>query len=153
MWAPGSASGRAVRGYTLLELVAALALTAFLLGLAVPPVRRALAWVRARAARDAVAMGTARARALAVARGGAELVLDLRRATVWLEARDTATPPEPIGDARFLAVSAEGAAGDTVRVAYDGMGLGRMAGRTLRFRAGGAEARLTISAAGRARTW
>ena len=140
-------------GYTLFELIIVLGLLGLLLGLAAPPVARALAWARVRTARDVVAMGTARARALAVARGGAELVLDLPRARAWIEAPDTATPPELVGDARWLRLSADGAGGDTVRIGYDDLGLGRMAGRTLRFRSGSAEARLTVSAYGRVRTW
>ncbi len=139
--------------YTLLELVATLALLAVLVGLAQPPLERALAWARVRTARDLVAMATARTRALAVARGGAALVLDLRTARAWIEAGDTCTPPEAIGDDRRLRLIADGAAGDTVRIAYDGTGLGRLAGRTLRFRSGTAEARLTVSAYGRVRAW
>ncbi len=141
------------KGYTLVELMVVLALLALLLALAAPPVTRALAWARVRAARDIVAMGTARARALAVARGGAALVLDLPRARAWLEAADTSTPPEPVGDERHVTVTVDGAAGDTVRIAYDALGLGRMAGRTLHFRSGPAEARLTISGYGRVRAW
>ncbi len=153
MQVPAPRSRPADAGYTVVELIVVLALVGLLLGLAAPPVERALAWARVRGARDVVVMETARARALAVARGGAQLVLDLPRARAWIEAADTATPPESVGDERRLTLTAEGATGDTVRIAYDGLGLGRMAGRTLRFRSGSAEARLTISGYGRVRAW
>lgn len=139
--------------YTLVELAIALLCLAVLLGLAAPPLRRALAWTRVRAARDVVAAQAARARALAVARGGAELVLDLRHARAWLAAADTATPAIPVADERLVRMSADGADSDTLRIAFDGVGLGRVASRTLRFRTAGAEARLTLSGYGRVRLW
>ncbi len=139
--------------YTIVELACALMLVAVLLGLAAPPLRRALAWTRVRAARDVVAAEATRARALAVARGGAELVLDLRHARAWLAASDTSTTPVPVADERLVRVLADGADGDTLRIGFDALGLGRIASRTLRFRAAGAEARLTFSAYGRVRSW
>ena len=139
--------------YTLIELACTLMLIAVLLGLAAPPLGRALAWTRVRAARDVVAAEAARARSLAVARGGADLVLDLRHARAWLTAPDTVTPPVEVADQRVVRLSADGADGDTVRIAFDALGLGRVASRTLRFRAAAAEARLTLSSYGRVRLW
>lgn len=140
-------------GYSLVEVLFALALAGILLGLGVPPVRRALAWARVRSARDLVAAQLARARSLAVMRGGAELVLDLRAARAWVEMRDTATPASMVAEVGAVRIIADGALGDTVRIGYDAMGLGRLSSRTLRFRAGAVEARMTVSSYGRVRTW
>ena len=139
-------------GYSLLEITVVLLLLGVLLGLTVPPFQRALAYAEARSARDVVAGEAARARALAAARGGADVVLDVNRRRVWIEARDTATAPRPLGDGR-LRVWADGVAADTIRLRYDALGLGVLASRTLRFRAGVAEAGLTISSYGRVRSW
>ncbi len=138
--------------YSLAELTVALLLLTVLLGLALPPFRRALAFAEARSARDVVAGEAARARALAAARGGADVVLDVNARRVWIEAVDTSTAPRPLGDGR-LRVSADGTSADTIRLRYDGLGLGVLANRTLRFRAGPAEAGLTISSYGRVRSW
>ena len=138
--------------YSLLELCVTLLLLAVLLGLAAPPVRRALTRARVRSAREVVAMELARTRALAVAHGGAALVLDLPRARAWVESGGTTTPPVVVADDRLLRVSADGAAGDTIRIAFDALGLGHIASRTLRFRSGDLEARLTVSSYGRVRS-
>lgn len=140
-------------GFSLVEMLTALVLAGVLLGLGAPPVRRALAWARVRSARDLVASQLARARSVAVMRGGADLVLDVRRGRAWIEAVDTSTPASAVADAEGVRISADGLAGDTVRIGYDGMGIGRLASRTLRFRAGAVEARMTISSYGRVRTW
>jgi len=140
-------------GHTLLELSVVLLIVGILLGAGLPPLRRAYGWVQARSARDAAAMQAARARALAVARGGADLVVDLRHARVWIEASDTSLPAVPLGDERRLTIAADGTPADTARIGWDGLGIGRIASRTLRFRVGTAEARLTVSGYGRVRTW
>ncbi|HEX9107250.1 MAG TPA: hypothetical protein VF832_08475 [Longimicrobiales bacterium] len=140
-------------GHSLLELSFVLLLLGVLLGAGLPPLRRAMAWAQARSARDAVALQAARARALAVARGGADLVLDLPHARAWIESSDTVLAPVVLGDERLLILSADGSPADTVRIGWDGLGVGRIASRTLRFRAGAAEARLTVSGYGRVRAW
>jgi prepilin-type N-terminal cleavage/methylation domain-containing protein len=140
-------------GYSLVELCLVLALLALLAGMAGPPVRYALALVRVRAARDLVAGQLARTRSLALSRGGAGMVLDLSRAESWIEASDTATPVVAVADGRLVAIGVDGAAAGRVTIAYDALGLGRVASRTFRFRSGPAEARLTISSYGRVRSW
>jgi Tfp pilus assembly protein FimT len=139
--------------YSLVELVFVLMLLGLLAGLGAPPLRQALAGARARAARDIVSREVTRARALAVARGGAALLLDTRRPSVWIEAPDTVTAPRWLDVGDRLSVSADGAAADTVRIRFDRAGLGVVANRTLRFRAGNALAGLTVSSYGRVRAW
>lgn len=141
------------RGHTLLELCVVLALLALLIGLAAPPVRRAIALARVHAARDLMWSQLARARALAVARGGAGLVLDAARAQAWIEAADTSTGVAALAEAGTVAITVDGAQIDRVRIEFDGLGLGRIASRTLRFRSGGVEAGLTLSSYGRVRVW
>jgi type II secretory pathway pseudopilin PulG len=140
-------------GWSLVELTVALALMAILCGIAAPPLRRALVIARVRAARDVVAAELARARALAVARGGAELRLERRTGTVRVHAADTALEPVPVAVAGGVELEVDGVAGDTVCIGFDAMGIGRMASRTIRVRAAGVEAGVTISSYGRVRSW
>ncbi len=141
------------RGYSLLELCVTLMLSALLIGIAAPPVRRALLCARVRSARDLVAAELAHARTLAVARGGAQLVLDLAGGRAWVECADTSTPPVRVASDPAVRLSADGNSGDTARIAFDGLGIGILASRTLRIRSAELEARLTVSGYGRVRAW
>lgn len=143
-------------GATLLELVFVVTVLALLVGAAAPPLRSAAERAAARNARDAVASAVGRTRALAVARGGATLVVDVERARFWIEA-PPGSPAEPSVDlaARFNArVSAEAApVGEPIVLEFDSRGLGRMTNRTFHFHRGSARASLTLSAYGRPRRW
>lgn len=142
-------------GTTLIELVFVLTLIAILAGIGVPPLRRAADAVGARSARDALAASVARARALAVARGGAELIVDARAGSFWIESPSGRAVGEPVDlAARFrVQLHVEGAADEPVALVFDGRGLGRMTNRTFEVRRGSARARLTLSAYGRPRRW
>lgn len=142
-------------GTTLIELVFALTLLAILCGLAYPPLQQGLDRYAVRSARDALASGVARARAVAVARSGADLVVDVAAARFWIEAApgDTVGAPVDLAARYRVRFTVDGAAADRVALHFDGLGLGRLANRTFRLRRGGAEANLTLSSFGRPRRW
>jgi len=148
-------SCRAPAGATLLELVCALTILAALLGLALPALGALADRAAARAARDALAAAAARTRALALARGGAALVVETRTGRVRIEGLDRSplAPAMDLYQEYDVALATDGAAPDTVRLTFDALGLGRMTSRTFRLRRGRAEARLTIAAYGRIRSW
>lgn len=141
-------------GTTAIELLFALVLLGVLLGLAYPPVRGKLDDMAVRSARESLAAGVARARAVAIARGGAEFVVDGARGRFWVLATtgDTAIPPVHLGEQYGVVLVVDGGATD-VSIHFDGRGLGRVANRTFRLQRGKAEARLTLSAYGRPRRW
>ena len=136
-------------GSTLPELLVLLGLLAILAGMTVTASARTRDGLAVRSARDAVAAEIAKARALAVLHGSAR---------VRVEPPDHVTVEAPIGvhvaslSLAALRVSAD-AEGASVALDFDGLGLGRLANRTLRFTRGEAAAGLTLSSYGRARKW
>lgn len=146
---------RASPGITLVELVFALSLLGILIGIAYPQLRSGLDRLAVRGARDALHAGVARARAAAIARGGASLVVELEAGRYRV--RDASgreiAPPVEFGPQYRVEVRTDGAAVDSVVLRFDGRGLGRLANRTFRLRRGRAEARLTLSNYGRPRRW
>lgn len=141
-------------GTSLTELLCALTILAVLLGLAFWPMARVLDRYGARAGRDALAAGIARARMLAVARGGATLVLEVPAGRFWVEAGgDTAAAPIDLFAHYSVVLAVDGAAADRVELRFDGLGIGRMVNRTVRVRRGSEEAGLTLSSYGRVRKW
>lgn len=142
-------------GTTLVELVFALVLLAVLFGVAVPPLREGLDRSAVRGARDALAAGVAHARVVAVARGGAVVVVEPEAARFRVETWDGDLAGEPVDLAARYGVRLEVRGGETDEVAlhFDARGIGRVANRTFVFRRGGAEAGLTLSGHGRARRW
>src|SRR5690606_19303309 len=141
-------------GHSLIELLFVVCVVAVLLGLAAPALGTARDRYAVRAARDALAAGIARGRAFAVVHGGAVVVVDPAAGRLWIERRGGEVLGAPVELARRFGVtlSADGAEGPA-RIRFDGMGIGRLANRTLRIRRGSAEAGITISAYGRVRTW
>jgi type II secretory pathway pseudopilin PulG len=139
----------------LLELAVVLSILGVLVGLAYPSLRRGLDGIAARGARDALGMGVARARAAAVARGGAALIVDIQGARFWVEAAagDTVGRPVDIGKRYGVRLALEGAPAERVALRFDGLGIGRVTNRTFQVRRGRAEAHLTLSAYGRPRVW
>jgi len=140
-------------GYSLVELLAVLATLGIALAVATPGVRRTIDRYAVRAARDAVATELARTRMLARTHGGAALVLDARDGMVWVRSPrgDTLALPTHVTAVYNARIDLSGA--DTAAVAYDRLGIGRMANRTVRLVRHDADARLTISAYGRVRLW
>jgi hypothetical protein len=139
-------------GTTLTELAIALVLIGVLATLVLVPFGRLLDRLAVAGARDAVAARVAQARVLAPTHGSARVVVEPGSGAVRVEA--------PIGSpasagvdltAWGVAVAADGHA--AIELDFDGLGLGRMANRTLVFRRGAAEARLSLSIYGRPRRW
>lgn len=137
---------------TLLELLLVLALIGAVLSIAVPRFFHALDVLSVRAARDALLSAASRTRALAVARGGADLVVDesarleLVAAGVLVEQLDLA--------ARYdVQLDIQSSARTRVNLRYDALGVGRLAGLTIRLARGSAASGVTFSAYGRPRLW
>ncbi len=129
-----------------------LAVLAVLLAAAAPPVRRWRDTAAVRAARDELAAALAATRIAAASAGGASLVLDPAGARFWIStAVSPRMDPTDLG-ARYRVRVEAGSRGEIV-LRYDGLGLGRIASRTIRFERGGAAAGLTVSAYGRYRRW
>ena len=137
-------------GHTVLELAVALLILGVLLSL-VGPLQASLrdrfsVWQ----ARERTVGLVTRARAEALTWGGARLVVRESPAQLRVEAEDTVLvvlgPEELAG----VALGVSGSGGSAI-LAWDGLGVGRIASRTLRFRRGEAEARLILSSYGRVR--
>lgn len=139
---------------TLLELAFVLVLLGILLGLAYPPLKRTLDRAAVRGAQGALAAGVARARSVAVARGGAVLVVEPAAARFWVEAGgEVVGTPTNLKVAYGASLSTDGTPAQRIAIRFDGLGIGRVANRTFHLRRGGAEANFTLSAYGRVRTW
>lgn len=137
---------------TLTETCLALTLAGILSSFAVPSARRGLATIQVRAAREAVYGVATRARAVAIAQGGADLIVDAGENTASVV--NSAGVLIHTASLRSYGVdlSVDGSSARVI-IRYDARGIGRMANRTMRFRRGDAEAGLTVSAYGRLRRW
>jgi len=142
-------------GVTLLELLFALVVVAVLIGIAYPAFHGMLDRIAVRAARDALVVGVARTRVVAAGAGGAYLVLESPAARFGVEnaAGDTLVAFFDLGNRYGVELSIDGITASRLRLRYDGLGLGRLASRTIRVNRGSQEAGLFISAYGRARPW
>jgi hypothetical protein len=142
-------------GVSLAELTLVLCLTAILLALAALPLRRILDRTATAAARDELAAALARTRAAAVGAGGAQLVIQLQEAVYHIERADgvVVEPPRDLTSLYDVRLATDGSASARVAIVFDGLGIGRLASRTIRIRRGDAEAGLTVSAYGRVRRW
>lgn len=142
-------------GTTLAELILTISIMAAVAAFALPQLTGARDEYAVRAARDAAAALVDRTRSLAQLRGSGRVLVDPRASEIRIEA--------PIGTpvAGSLSPRAEWGAevllsGRPVGVLaldFDARGLGRLANRTLRFRRGDREARLSLSTYGRVRRW
>lgn len=146
---------RTPSGTTLLELVFALLLLSILLGVAVPPLREGRDRLAVQGARDALATGVAHARVVAIARGGAVVVIEPAAARFRVETPDGGLAGEVVDLATQYGVRLEvpGDDVDEIALRFDARGIGRVVNRTFVFRRGRAEAGLTLSVYGRARRW
>jgi type II secretory pathway pseudopilin PulG len=135
-------------GYSLLDLTVALGLMGMGASILVPSARRHVDRNAVLAAREAVIAELARARRESRLSGGA--VLQLRRAgsLLWIEAADL--PRDTLALEERYGVRMDPGA-TSAAVAFDALGIGRLANRTLTFTRRDASARVVVSAYGRVR--
>lgn len=133
-------------GFTLLELAFAVGLIVSLLAVSAPRLARAGdAWAAA-GVRDAVMALAHRARLLARERGSAELLF---ADGVGIEVRSGSEVVERLVLPPGVTIDHGG--GDSLRIGWDALGVGRVASRTVRVRRGRAELRLVFASTGRVR--
>lgn len=137
-----------LRGFTLLELTVALCILGLLLAVALPVGGRALDRWTVQGVRDQALAALHRVRMEARLLGGATLEVDGVSGRITARAADSIlwVRDDP-GDAGVAIALPDGSR--RTAVAFDGLGLGIVASRTLVFRRGQAEARLVISSRGR----
>ncbi|MEN8374653.1 MAG: prepilin-type N-terminal cleavage/methylation domain-containing protein [Gemmatimonadota bacterium] len=146
-------------GFTLIEVLATLAVLLVLTGIAGGGARGLSERARVRGARDATAALISLARAEAPARSGAHVEVDLGTGRVVVRA---GRPPPAAGPdiaaldlrERFgVSLDSRGRAEGAVYLIFDPYGIGRVASRTLRFTRGAYSAGLTVSSYGRVVRW
>jgi type II secretory pathway pseudopilin PulG len=135
-------------GTSLLELSVALALFALGLGLLVPAARRQIDRMAVLAAREAVVARIGRAAREARLAGGAALELRRDGSRLWIDA--AGQPPDTLELEERYGARLE-LAGPSATIAFDALGIGRLANRTLAVVRGAERAELTVSAYGRIR--
>jgi Tfp pilus assembly protein FimT len=138
-------------GTSLIELLVALTLLAGILAIALPPAGRWRDAAAVRGARDELAAALSWTRMAAAARGGATLVLDPTSGRFWTEQEGRHW--RIVDLAGHYGVRIETGTSRPVAFRYDGLGIGRVASRTVRIHRSGAEAGITVSSYGRVRRW
>ena len=146
---------RTFPGTTLPELLIALAVLSILVTLTAPRLAGALDGHAVRGARDGAAALFSRARALALARGTAEVRVDLDGGRMVLASPAAAAPDDStaVGAILPVAVATESRTTGIVVLRFDALGIGRFANHTFVFSRGRSTARLTLSSYGRPRRW
>ena len=137
---------------TLPEALFTLTIVGILGTLVLPRARHGLDTVKVRAAREAAFGVATRARAIAVAHGGADFVVDFAAESVSVVNAAGVIVTTASLDEYDVDVFAAGASARAV-IRYDSRGIGRMASQTVRFQRGSAQAGLTFSSYGRVRRW
>ena len=143
---------RARPAYTIPELLFVVLLIGIALSIAVPRYLHALDVLSVRAARDVVLAAAARTRALAIARGGADLMVD-ESATLDVVTRGVLVDRIDLAQRHGVQLDIEHSARRRVGLHYDALGVGRLAGLTILLTRGDADAGISFSAYGRPRTW
>jgi prepilin-type N-terminal cleavage/methylation domain-containing protein len=136
------------RGFTLLEMTVAASLSALLLAVGIPAARRSLDRMAVVGAREALVGMVVRARSEALARGGAAVVVDPVGGSVRVESGEAVLGSLHL-DAAFGVELDVGTPPRVVRLTFDGLGIGRVASRTILLRRGAAEAGVVVSSYGR----
>jgi len=139
-----------LRGFTLLEVVCTLGLFAAGVSVLLPAARRVDERLSVVAAREELVGIIARARAQALAYGGATVLVEGRPATAYLTAGRVIRERVDLWERHRTELSLSGGH-PSVEIRFDGVGLGRMAARSITLRRGSAVARLVVSAHGRVR--
>ena len=141
----------AKQGSSLIEIAVVLGVMTIALGIAVPGFRRALDAYRVSAGRDAIVALAGRARAVAIAHGGADLTIHGDSGFARVEAPGATPELVAIGERYGVQLTIENSTRSVVTIHYDGIGLGRFANLSLVVRRGDAQARVVFSMYGRAR--
>jgi prepilin-type N-terminal cleavage/methylation domain-containing protein len=136
------------QGTTLPELVVVLALLAVVGTAALPAARRQADRAALAGAREAVAALVLRTRLEAMLRGGATLSFDVGTGRAWISAGDSSVVElaltREFGTTLELGGYAEG-----TTLAFDALGIGRLASRTIVLRRGQDRASIVVAAYGR----
>ena len=135
-------------GFTLLELIVVLALSAISLSVLLPAARRQVDRMAVLGAQEEVAGLFHQARALALARGSSEIVISSTPPRVQLlSVRDTFAGAEL--QSRYGVNIGLARGRSEARLRFGPLGLGQIASQTIRFRRGEEESLLVISSLGR----
>jgi prepilin-type N-terminal cleavage/methylation domain-containing protein len=138
------------RGFSLLELVFVLALMTLGVSLLLPAARRVDERLSVVAAREELVSLLIQARGRALIHGGAVVVLERSPPRAWITAGNVLEEPIDLKDLHGAELFISGGR-PSAEFRFDGVGLGRMAARSMTLRRGGALARLVVSAYGRIR--
>lgn len=136
------------RGFTLLELVVAVSLAAFVLGAGLPAARRSVDRMAVVGAREAMVGMIVRARSEAVTWGGARVVLDASAGTVRVETSSGVVDALDLGAAFRVRLDLGGSRTEA-HLTFDGLGIGRIASRSVQVTRGSAAAGIVVSSYGR----
>jgi Tfp pilus assembly protein FimT len=144
----------ALNGHTLLELLVGLTILGAILIIALPRAAHALDVFAVRAARETLISASARTRSIALQRSGAQLRIDQPTGTLTLVARDSTTVDSwDLHELYRVDIAIENSTRTVGVIAYDQLGIGRLANLTLRVSRGRATGGVTFSAYGRPRAW
>jgi len=139
-----------MRGHTLVELTFVLLLVGAAVSSVAPTARRARDRAAVVGAREALVGLLARARQAAIEAGGAEVRIAAGPASAEATAGGAVLRRVDLASEFGVTLSLGGGAGE-VELAYDALGLGRLASQTVVVRRGGASASLVVSSYGRVR--
>ena len=141
-------------GSTLLELALCIAMLTLLFGLGAPSYRHARDVLAVRAARDAIAASAVRTRSHAVGHGGANLQIDAAAGILRITTHDQAvSEAAELGSGLRVRLRLENTQATATTLAFDALGIGRIANRTISITRGSVTGGVTFSAYGRPRTW
>ena len=142
---------RSYPGYSLVEMATLLVVVAIGTSVLASYGRRLVDRAEAVAAREEVVRGVARARAFAVARGGASVTLVAQPPALRIDAGSEVVRAVPLGggDRRLSVALTSGR--DSLTLRFDRLGIGRFANGTILLRRGDATRGLVISSYGRVR--
>jgi prepilin-type N-terminal cleavage/methylation domain-containing protein len=135
-------------GFTLIELTAVLFLLSLVLGAAVPAFRRQLDHMAVVAAREEIMGLFHRARAVAVARGGATILLTSQPPTVSLKKGDEVLSSISLEREHRVSLTLSRNRAEA-ELSFGPLGLGQVASQTLLLGRGDCQARLVVSSFGR----
>lgn len=138
---------------SVIELVLVLSLLGIFCMIAFPRAQHGLDAMRVRSARESTFGVAMRARSLAIAHGGADLIIDTSERTASAVDKEGVTADRTSLAQYDVTILVDGSSPSHVVLSYDELGIGRMASRTVRFRRGTTEAGLTFSSYGRIRRW